>query len=262
MLTDKVCVVTGGAAGIGRACAVEMAAQGAAAVAVVDLDLAGAEETARLVRERGADARALRCDIRDATAVAATMAAIGGEHGRIDVLHNNAGVLEGRVTDDTAVDALAEEVWDLVFDVNVKGTWLSTKYAVPWLRRSASAAIVNCGSTSAYVAFEAEAAYCTSKAAILGLTRSTAHDLAADGIRCTCYCPTSTETAMLDPAWRGADRAAAEAALTASHLVRRLGRPEDVAKLVCFLASDDAAFINGSAHMVDGGALAWRGLQA
>jgi NAD(P)-dependent dehydrogenase (short-subunit alcohol dehydrogenase family) len=182
--------------------------------------------------------------------------------GRLDVIHNNAGVLESNVTSQTNLGELPEEVWDRMFAVNVKGVWLTVKTALPWLRRSSAAAIVNCGSTSSFVAFPDEGCYCATKAAVVSLTKSLALDLAPDGIRCNCYCPSSTETEMLAGVFAaGGDRDAVRAELAASHLVPRLGRPEDVAKLVCFLASDEAAFINGATVLVDGGALAWRGFR-
>lgn len=261
-LQGKVCVVTGGGRGIGRTCAVEMAAQGAEAVVVLDLDQTGIDESVAAVEQAGATALGLVCDITSAETVEDTFAKIGERFGRVDVLHNNAGLLETRLTDRTRVDELAEEVWDKLFDVNVKGMWLCTKYAAPWLRRSKAGAIVNCGSTSSLLAFPTEACYCTTKAAVLGLTRATALDLSGDGIRCNSYCPTSTETAMIAPDITDtADPDAARRELAASHLVPRLGEPKDVAKLVCFLASDDAAFLTGANYPVDGGTLAWRGLR-
>ncbi len=178
------------------------------------------------------------------------------------MLHNNSGKLESNLTDQTSVADLPEEVWDLMFAVNVRGMWLCTKYAVPWLRQSEAAAIVNCGSTSSFVAFPTEACYCATKAAVVSLTKSTALDLAEHNIRCNCYCPSSTETEMLSAVFAAEEDAQkVRDELAASHLVHRLGRPGDVAKLVCFLASDDASFINGAAVLVDGGALAWRGLR-
>lgn len=262
-LTKKVCVVTGGGRGIGRACAEEMAAQGAEAVIVIDLDQAGIDETVAAVDEIGSLGVGLICDITQVEVVKNTFDEIGERFGRVDVLHNNAGLLEARLTDQTKVDELPEDVWDKLFGVNVKGMWLCTKYAAPWLRRSEAGAIVNCGSTSSLVAYPGEACYCASKAAVLGLTRATALDLADGGIRCNSYCPTSTETAMIAPDIADADDPeSTRQQIAASHLIPRLGEPGDVAKLVCFLASEDAAFINGSNHLVDGGTLAWRNLRS
>lgn len=262
MLTGYVCAVTGAGGGIGRVCAEEMARQGAAAVVALDLSQDALAEAAKGIEENGARAVTLPCDITSAAAVAAAFDSIGEALGRLDVLLNNAGLLEARLTDKTRIDELPEEVWDKVFGVNVKGMWLCTKFATPLLKKSKAPAIVNCGSTSSFLAFPTEACYCTSKAAVLGLTRSTALDLAPFGIRCNCYCPTSTETPMIAPdILSNANPEAARQDLAASHLIPRLGDPRDVAKLVCFLASEDAAFITGATYAVDGGTLAWRGLR-
>jgi NAD(P)-dependent dehydrogenase (short-subunit alcohol dehydrogenase family) len=262
MLSGYVCAVTGAGGGIGRVCAEEMARQGAAAVVALDVHGDALVETREGIEENGARAIALPCDITSAAAVAEAFDSVGEELGRIDVLLNNAGLLEARLTDKTRIDELPEDVWDKVFGVNVKGMWLCTKFATPWLRKSKAPAIVNCGSTSSFLAFPTEACYCSSKAAVLGLTRSTALDLAPFGIRCNCYCPTSTETPMIAPdITANADPDAARQELAASHLIPRLGDPRDVAKLVCFLASEDASFITGATYAVDGGTLAWRGLR-
>lgn len=261
MLTGKVCLVTGAGGGIGRATAVVMAQRGAAAVILSDLgDRASA--AVEDVKAHGAQALSQACDVSDAASVAALMSAIDERFGRLDVLHNNAGLLDTQLADQTRVDTLPESVWDAIFNVNVKGVWLCTKYAAPLLRKSPAGAIVNGASISGFLAFPEEPAYCASKAAVIQLTRNTAMDLAPDGVRCNCYCPASVDTPMLDPYWSsGGERAALEEDLTRSHLVPRLGRPQDIAKLVCFLASDDASFINGAAYPIDGGVLAWRGLR-
>lgn len=262
MLTGYVCAVTGAGRGIGRVCAEEMARQGAAAVVALDVHQDALAGSRKGIEENGAAAIALPCDITSSAAVAEAFDSVGEEFGRIDVLLNNAGLLEARLTDKTRIDELPEDVWDKVFGVNVKGMWLCTKFATPWLKKSKAPAIVNCGSTSSFVAFPTEACYCSSKAAVVGLTRSTALDLAPFGIRCNCYCPTSTETSMISPEIvSSVDPDATRQELAASHLIPRLGDPLDVAKLVCFLASEDASFITGATHAVDGGTLAWRGLR-
>lgn len=260
MLTGKVCLVTGAASGMGRATAIEMARQGARAVVLCDLRLEAAEKVAGEVQDAGAEALPVRCDVSSSREVAAMMQAVEQAYGVLDVLHNNAGIVDAQVTKARTIYDVEEESWDRIFAVNVKGAWLCIKYAKDLLARSKSGVVVNCASISSFLHFEAESAYVASKSAILGLTRTAAVDLAPFGIRCVAYAPGTIDTPMnadiLDAA---ADRDAMERSLSSTHLVRRLGTSEDIAKLVCFLASDDAAFITGSVHVIDGGVLAWRG---
>lgn len=260
-LDGKVCLVTGGSSGIGRATAVEMARQGAEAVLITDLDESGGAETVGLVEAEGGSAAFRACDVSDGAQVSATMEWIDSEHGRLDVLHNNAAIVDTQITQETKIDELSEETWDRIFAVNVRGSWLHIKHGVPLLKRSGAGAIVNCASVSSFLAFEGESCYCASKGAIPMLTRSAALDLAPFGIRCNCYCPATIATPMVANQFESGDAEEMERTLTNTHLLpeRRLGRPEEVAKLVCFLASDDASFINGASYLVDGGALAWRG---
>jgi len=247
---------------MGSVTATQMAEQGAEAVILTDIDEDRCAAAAHRVETAGARALVRACDLRVASEVESLMSIVRKEFGRLDVLHNNAGVLDTQFTDQTRVDNIPEEVWDRVFDVNVKAVWLCTKYAAALLRASGRGAIVNAASVSGLVAFPTEPAYCASKAAVIQLTRNTALDLAPDGTRCNCYCPQSTDTPMLNPYWKsGEDRTSLEFELVRSHLVPRLGHSEDIARLVCFLASDDAAFINGASITIDGGSLAWRGLR-
>jgi NAD(P)-dependent dehydrogenase (short-subunit alcohol dehydrogenase family) len=260
VVVDKVALVTGAGQGIGRAIAVELAAQGAAGVAVADLDLEGAEETAALVAEAGAEAMVVGVDLRDRDQIMAMVDGTAGRFGALDVLCNNAGVIETRLTDACSVDTLPEEVWDAVYEINLRAVWLATKYAAPHLRRSTRGpSIVNTASVSGLTGFPNAPIYCTSKAGVVQLTKVTAVDLAP--VRCNCFAPGVIET----PLSRGFMDAAGDAAeverhLTAPQLIRRLGTPEEVAKLACYLASDDAAFITGATFVVDAGALAWMGV--
>jgi NAD(P)-dependent dehydrogenase (short-subunit alcohol dehydrogenase family) len=149
------------------------------------------------------------------------------------------------------------------YEINLRAVWLTTKFAAPHLRRSNRGPnIVNAASVSGLIGFARAAIYCASKAGVIQLTRVAAIDLAPH-VRCNCFCPGVIATPMarefIDTA---EDPAVQEREMVATQLVDRLGEPEEVAKLVCFLASDDAAFITGAAYTIDGGALAWHGVRS
>jgi NAD(P)-dependent dehydrogenase (short-subunit alcohol dehydrogenase family) len=263
MLEGRVCIVTGAGAGIGQATAVEMARQGARAVVAADVNLAHAEETAALVDEVGAAALPFACDVTAANAVEQLMVATNRSFGGIDVLHNNAGIHETSLTEHARLDELDEKVFDQVVAVNLKGVWLATKHATQYLRQSDGGAIVNASSLSGLVGFDSAGVYCATKAAVILLTKVTALELAPYRIRCNCYCPGATDTAMARGYIEGSpDPVAAEQTLVASHLLPRMAEPSEIAKLVCFLASAESSFITGAAVPIDGGATAWRGVRS
>jgi NAD(P)-dependent dehydrogenase (short-subunit alcohol dehydrogenase family) len=263
MLEDKVCLVTGAANGIGRATAEEMARQGAAAVVLADIDTSAGEEAAEAVRAAGASAAFVRTDVTSSAEIQALVDATASRFGGLDVLHNNVGVLEANFTEQLTVDVLPEEIWERVYQVNLRSYFLTIRYASVLLKASTRGpSIVNTASVSGLVAYPMGPAYAATKGGVIQLTKAAAVDLAPT-VRCNCVCPAATETAMmrryLDVA---EDPESLLQMMTATHLVRRAGRADDVAKLVCFLASDDASFINGAAYLIDGGSLAWRGANA
>jgi NAD(P)-dependent dehydrogenase (short-subunit alcohol dehydrogenase family) len=257
MLAGKIGLVTGAGQGIGRAIALELARQGADTVLVADLDGANAEHTAALVREAGAGAEAIEVDLRDPAQIEAMIAHATRRCDGLDLLFNNAGIIETSLTHECAIDTLPEDAWDAVYEVNLKAVWLTTKYAAPHLRRSMRGpAIVNTASVSGLTGFANAAIYGTTKAGVIHLTKVTAADLAP--VRCNCFAPGVIETpltrAFLDTA---EDAVAFERAMLSPQMIRRMGQPQEIAKLACFLASDDAAFITGAVFPIDGGALAW-----
>jgi NAD(P)-dependent dehydrogenase (short-subunit alcohol dehydrogenase family) len=260
-LDGKVCVITGAGSGMGRASAVEMARQGGR-VTVSDINAERADETAALIAGEGHEAIVIQCDVRSSEALKALMDKSAAHFGGIDVLHNNAAVHETDLTTETSIDEMSEEIWNTVYEVNLRALWLGTKHATPYLKNSTrGASIINVASTGGLVAFPSSGAYCTAKGGVIMLTKATAVDLSKYNIRCNCYCPGSIDTPMMQKYLEVSDdKKATMDMLCGSHLIPRLGKSEEVAKLACFLASEDSSFITGSVYAVDGGALAWRGL--
>jgi 3-oxoacyl-[acyl-carrier protein] reductase len=253
-LLGKVALVTGAGSGIGRECAATFAREGAY-VACVDISLAGATSTVRFIEEAGGKAFAIRADVGVETEVAAMMATTVDRLGRLDVLHNNAGVsLVQRLED------FCEADWDRVFAVNLKSAFMGVKYAIPYLKETRGA-IVNTASTAATRPREEVAAYSATKAGIIALTKVAARELAPDGIRVNCVCPVATDTPSQRhwlgkwAAMQGVDVTEANARLAASIPLGHTASTRDIADAVLFLVSDEARMITGTALAVDGGFL-------
>jgi NAD(P)-dependent dehydrogenase (short-subunit alcohol dehydrogenase family) len=259
-LDGKVCIITGAGSGMGRACAVEMATQGGRVV-VADINEAAANETLDTIRVTGGEGAVSICNLRKPEDIRKLIQFTADRFGGIDVLHNNAAVHETDLTARTSIEELPDDIWDMVYEINLKAIWLTIKYAFPFLKQSErGAAIVNVASTGSFVSYPQAGAYCATKGGVLMLTKAAAVDLAPYNIRCNCYCPGAIDTPMVQKYYEAApDKEAIMSVLTGSHLIRRLGKPEEIAKLACFLASDDSSFITGAAYVIDGGTLAWRG---
>lgn len=207
-----------------------------------------------MIGEGGGHALFVRCDVVDAAAVERMVAETARAFGGVDIVHNNAGVVRyGTVVDMSVAD------WHLILNTNLTASFLTCKYAIPEMRKRGGGAIVNTSSAQAFASQKTVAAYAASKGGIVSFTKTVALDHAADGIRCNCVAPGSIHTPMLDDAaqtFAPDDPPRALAAWGQQHPIGRVGRPDEVARTVLFLASDDASFITGACLSVDGGLLA------
>jgi NAD(P)-dependent dehydrogenase (short-subunit alcohol dehydrogenase family) len=242
---DQGVLVTGAASGIGEKVAHAIGREGAV-VAVADCNEEGAGRVAESVRRAGGRAHAFVVDVTDAGAVAACIAGAGAELGRLDVLVNSAGVREI-----VPVLDLSVEEWQRVMNINVMGTFLcSQAFARAVIARRGKGAIVNLASTLGVVAAPSRAAYTASKHAVVGLTKQMAMELGDKGIRVNAVGPGVIRTAMTDRYFGDSEYAQRIRGL---HALARWGEPDEVAKAILFLASDDASFCTGATLMVDGG---------
>lgn len=248
-LADKVVVVTGGSAGIGRAAALAFARAGAR-LAVADVDVGGGEETAHLIEQAGGQAFFVRTDVSQAVQVEQLIRHTLEKFGRLDCAFNNAGINEER---GTVVDC-SEALWDRTLEINLKGIWLCMKYEIPPMLRNGGGAIVNTASIVGLSSARQVPAYVASKYGIIGLTRATARDFGQQGIRVNAVCPGTIRTSMYIR--RLGDDPEVDARLAAESVMGRLGTAEDIADVVVWLCTDAARFVNGHSMLVDGGDLA------
>lgn len=245
----QVALITGGASGIGRATALAFAEAGAQVV-VSDVDVAGGQETVELIQAAGGEATFVAADVTQAADVEALVIKTIETYGRLDSAFNNAGIA-GQVG--ATVDC-TEENWDRVIDINLKGVWLCMKYEIPHMLERGGGAIVNTASAAGTVALPGLPAYTASKHGVIGLTRNAAVEYAKEGIRVNAVSPGSILTPFAT-GLMGDDPAVIEEE-GALHPVGRMGTPEEVARVVLWLCSDDASFVTAHPMAVDGGLVA------
>jgi NAD(P)-dependent dehydrogenase (short-subunit alcohol dehydrogenase family) len=251
-LSGKSAFITGAGTGIGRACALAFAAEGAQ-VAVAGRRKQPLETVAKEIEASGGEGFPVECDVNHGRAVRSAIADVVGRFGSLHIIVNNAGAIVVGTVEQTS-----EEDWNLVLTTNLTGTFLVSRATLPVLRQSGGGSIVNIGSYLGIAGRRQRAAYCAAKAGVTGLTRAMAIDHAQDKIRVNCICPAMIETEMaVQSLAKAADPESARKQRIAEIPLGRLGTPEDVASMALYLASDESSWVTGAVFPLDGGQTAY-----
>ena len=251
-LSGKTAFITGGGTGIGRACALVFASEGAQ-VAIAGRKKEPLDRAAREIEAAGGRALAIECDVVDGQAVQSAIATVARQLNGLHIVVNNAGAIVVGSVEETS-----DKDWNLVMATNLTGTFIVSRAAIPELRQTGGGSIVNIGSYLGMAGRRQRAAYCAAKAGVMGLTRAMALDHAQDKIRVNCICPAMIETEMATQSLSKApDPEAARRQRIAEIPLGRLGKPEDVAMMAVYLASDESSWVTGVSLPLDGGQTAY-----
>jgi len=246
-LKDRIVVVTGAGSGIGRACAIESAKEGAVVI-VADINLHGADATVKLILANKGNAVAFKTDVSKPESVKQLVDFTIKSFKKVDALINNAAIQVNKT-----IEEMTFEEWNLQMSINVGGIFLCSKYFLPYLRAT-NGSIVNMSSVNGFFVEPMCAGYCTTKAAIIGLTKAMAIDHGHEGVRVNCICPGYIDAGLAEGYFKAqSDPVQARIDAGKLHALWRIGKPEEVARVAVFLAGDDASFMTGASVVVDGG---------
>lgn len=249
-LKDRIAIVTGGGSGIGRATALLFASEGATII-VADTDEKTGKETVQLIISANGNAEFVTCDVSQSPDVRKLTDTAVNKFEKIDILFNNAGIAGQH-----PVTEISEADWDRVLAVNLRGVFLCSKYAIPHMVKNGGGVIVNTASAVGLVGSAGQASYCASKGGVVLLTKAMALDYAKDNIRVNCICPGVVRTPLVErflSGFKGEERAKMEEMFRSVSPLNRYSQPEEIARGVLYLASDDASFVTGIALPIDGG---------